>query len=259
MEYFRGCRPCRSTPIYRRICLRAYLCRRSQIRREAPVPRTHTWPPPPPPVGVCVSACSPVNAKGCRPRRGWRPGVEAITVTKLPSDCRRGSGCLSWRVCRSRSLSLSHPPSPARSLPSSLARILSLARSLRSYSWFKFNCLLSAIPGSESLMMESPRSEAAASLSAPSFILRPPTTLLVASPRREKDYSRWISMEQRLHVVECVIILANCAYPILLIIFVSVLPRLRSYFSLWSFAHLTRKETYHLSWAIAFIRVSSCS
>ena len=39
----------------------------------------------------------------------WRPGVEAITVTKLPPDCRRG---LRWPLLASLSLSLSQPRSP---------------------------------------------------------------------------------------------------------------------------------------------------
>lgn len=126
MEYFRPTVP-RSMPIYRRICLRAYLRRshRFDVRH-----RVHTRGP----VGVCVSVCSPVNEKGCRPRGGWRPGVEAITVTKLPSDCRRGSGCLSSRVCRFRSLLLPFSLSVSichRSFPSSLACILFLARFVR--------------------------------------------------------------------------------------------------------------------------------
>lgn len=45
---------------------------------------------------------------------GWRPGVEAITVTKLPPDCRRG---LRWPLLSSLSLFL-YPPScpPSRSV-----------------------------------------------------------------------------------------------------------------------------------------------
>lgn len=136
----------------------------------------HTWNF----VGVCVSrACSPVNEKGCRAppgseARGWSHYRHKAT-TRLPS----GLG-----LPLSFSFSLSPSCTPL-SLPP--------LRPLRSYSWFKSNCLLSAIP--ESLMMESPRSEApTASLSlylsfVYSHVFFPRFCKCLA-----KDYSHWTSI-----------------------------------------------------------------
>lgn len=150
--------------------------------------------------------------------RGWSHYRHKATI-RLPS----GLGlplfaCLSFSLSPSLSNPLWLPFSLSLSLSlRARARAYSLPHSLRSYSWFKFNCLLSAIPGSESLMMESPRSEAAASLSAPSFILRPPPSLSRRfSAPRERPLSLNFRMERRLHVVACAIIFANSAFLILL-------------------------------------------
>lgn len=131
MEYFRG-QPCRSTPIYRRICLRAYLRRnrRFDVRHRWYTHVVH------PRRCLCLRVFTGKREGGAGPA-----GVGGQGLKPLPSQSYHqiavGARAASLRVSVVFALSL--PPSlppllslfPSPSLPSSLARILLLARFVR--------------------------------------------------------------------------------------------------------------------------------